>query len=399
MAITPGGGRVAAAGAAFVVAPATVVALPTPASWRPPPARLGSRPLPSTVPTGTATTACPALVSRWSRRATPRGCVRACPPGARWRRGHAARRLADGGGDGGGRGGGRAGRGACVRVRGWVVRVDLPVRCVRGHRAEQNASWERMAALAGLCQRRRPPHMTPQPPGTSNRWNTHILGWNTGRVRPGLVRPRRPLRREPPDLALSAPFRGRVAASPGLHVAATPTARCTASGVRPARRGGACRPRLSGPAEHVSGASSKSRQILPSRRRSTAAMRPRPGCALPRHPPRGALHPGVGQLVGGGACRPRLSGPAEHVSGATGRAVAAGARAGDARRLPARELEEWPKFTWATRTAGVCTGRAHTRSAADGNCPVALQGRLERALRPNRPGHANRVAQTPPRAR
>ena len=196
-------------------------------------------------------------------------------------------------------GGGRAGRGACVRVRGWVVRVDLPVRCVRGHRAEQNASWERMAALAGLCQRRRPPHMTPQPPGTSNRWNTHILGWNTGRVRPGLVRPRRPLRREPPDLALSAPFRGRVAASPGLHVAATPTARCTASGVRPARRGGACRPRLSGPAEHVSGASSKSRQILPSRRRSTAARRPRPGCTLPRHPPRGALHPGSGQLVGG----------------------------------------------------------------------------------------------------
>ena len=99
----------------------------------------------------------PSRLSLGGQHPRPRGCVRACPPGARWRRGHAVRRLADGGGDGGGRGGGRAGRGACVRVRGWVVRVDLPVRYARGHRAEQNASWERMAALVGLCQRRRPP--------------------------------------------------------------------------------------------------------------------------------------------------------------------------------------------------------------------------------------------------
>ena len=47
----------------------------------------------------------PATSTVRSRRATPRGCVRACPPSARWRRGHAARRLADGRGDGGGRGG------------------------------------------------------------------------------------------------------------------------------------------------------------------------------------------------------------------------------------------------------------------------------------------------------
>ena len=47
------------------------------------------------------------------------------------------------------------------------------------------------------------------------------------------------------------------------------------------------------------GSSGKSHQILPSRRRSTALMRPRPGCASPRHPPRGAPQPGVGQPVGG----------------------------------------------------------------------------------------------------
>ena len=47
------------------------------------------------------------------------------------------------------------------------------------------------------------------------------------------------------------------------------------------------------------GSSGKSHQILPSRRRSRAAMRPRSGCASPRHPPRGAPQPGVGQPVGG----------------------------------------------------------------------------------------------------
>jgi hypothetical protein len=47
------------------------------------------------------------------------------------------------------------------------------------------------------------------------------------------------------------------------------------------------------------GSSGKSHQILPSRRRSRATMRPRSGCASPRHPPRGAPQPGVGQPVGG----------------------------------------------------------------------------------------------------
>ena len=145
------------------------------------------------------------------------------------------------------------------------------------------------------------------------------------------------LRQEPPDLALSAPFQSRDAASLGLRVPATPTARRTAAGGRPARRRG--------------------------------------------------------------AHRPRLSGPAEHVSGPTGRAVAAGAPAGDARRGSPRELARWSGFACTTRTAGVRAAGAHVRSAADDDWPLALPGRLERALRPNRPGHANRVAQTPPQAR
>ena len=144
------GRRVAAAGAAFLVSPAAVAAPPGPTSRRTPPARPGSRPPPSPVPTGTAAAACRCAAAR----ATPRGCVRA----VRSQRALESRACSGAWGTAGGSRG-RAGAagwtvgrvGACV---GACVRVDLPGWCARGHRARQNASWGRLSAPSGLCQRR-----------------------------------------------------------------------------------------------------------------------------------------------------------------------------------------------------------------------------------------------------
>ena len=139
--------------------------------------------------------------------------------------------------------GGRPGRPWGVCARAWVGGACGPAGAVRARapgRAECVVGTD--GSTCGVVSAAATAHVTPKPARTRNRWSTHILGWNTGRVRPGLVRPRRPLRREPPDLALSAPFHSRDAASPGLRVAATPAARRTASGGRPARRGGRVSP-------------------------------------------------------------------------------------------------------------------------------------------------------------
>jgi hypothetical protein len=255
----------------------------------------------------------------------PAGACGPCAPSARWSRGHAA---ALGGRRGGSRrraGADRVGCGACGRVCG-RVRAGGPAGVVRAAgtgrgRMRRGNGWEHLRGCGSGGDR---------PRYIQTGGNTTIGGarasWvgasasyaSVSSARAGL------LRQEPPDLALSAPFQSHDAASLGLRVPATPTARRTAAGGRPARRRG--------------------------------------------------------------AHRPRLSGPAEHVSGPTGRAVAAGARAGDARRGSPRELARWSGFACTTRTAGVRTAGAHGRSAADGDWPLALPGRLERALRPNRPG-------------
>ena len=248
------------------------------------------------------------------------------------------RRLGDGGGGSRRRAGAdRVGCGACGRVCG-RVRAGGPAGVVRAAgtgrgRMRRGTGWEHLVVGAAVtAQGTYKPVGTKKTSGTRASWGgTHASYASVSSARAGL------LRQEPPDLALSAPFQSHDAASPGLRVPATPTARRTAAGGRPARRRG--------------------------------------------------------------AHRPRLSGPAEHVSGPTGRAVAAGAPAGDARRGSPRELARWSGFACTTRTAGVRTAGAHGRSAADDDWPLALPGRLERALRPNRPGHANRVAQTPPQAR
>ena len=168
----------------------------------------------------------------------PAGACGPCAPSARWSRGHAAALERRRGGHGGGRGatGWTVGRvGACA---GACVRVDLPGWCARRAPGAAECVVGTVGSTCGVVGAAVTAQGTYKPGGTQK---------SVGHGHPGVVQAPRTRRSRPP-----AP-----------------------------------------------GSSGKSHQILPSRRRSRVTMRPRPGCASPRHPPRGAPQPGVGQPVGG----------------------------------------------------------------------------------------------------